>query len=193
MVGESFGVTDHGELAWILAGYSLTVGTFILISGRMGDLYGYKRMLIIGYAWFSVWSMIAGLAVYSNYTLFVFARVLQGIGPAIVLPNGLAIFGATYAPGKRKAMVFAIFGACAPNGSIAGAAMAGVLALAWWPWAYWAEALALAVIAVLTILIIPDPPKKEEATLPIKEKLRHLDPLGSITGIAALVMINFAW
>jgi hypothetical protein len=71
--------------------------------------------------------------------------------------------------------------------------MAGVLALAWWPWAYWAEALALAVITILTIFIIPDPPKKEEANLPLKDKLHHLDPLGSLTGIAALVMINFAW
>ena len=137
--------------------------------------------------------MVAGLAVYSNYILFIFARVLQGIGAAIVMPNALAIFGATYAPGRRKAMVFAIFGACAPNGSIAGSAMAGVLALAWWPWAYWVEAIALAVIVVLTYLVIPDPPKKEDAALPFLEKLHHLDPLGSVTGVAALVLINFAW
>jgi MFS family permease len=193
IIGESFGVTHHGELAWILAGYSLTVGTFILISGRMGDLFGYKRMLIIGFAWFSVWSMVAGLAVYSNYTLFIFARVLQGIGPAIVLPNGLAIFGASYAPGRRKAMVFAIFGACAPNGSIAGSAMAGVLALGWWPWAFWVEAIALVFITILAVFIIPDPPKKNDASLPFKEKLMHLDLLGCVTGIAALVLVNFAW
>jgi MFS family permease len=169
------------------------VGTFILISGRMGDLFGYKKMLVIGYAWFSVWSMVAGLAVYSNYTLFVFARVLQGIGPAIALPNGLAIFGATYAPGKRKAMVFAIFGACAPNGSIAGSAMAGVLALAWWPWAFWAEAIALAVIAVLSAYVIPSPAVKADTSLFMREKLRHLDLLGATSGIAALVLMNFAW
>jgi MFS family permease len=138
--------------------------------------------------------MIAGLAVYSNSVLFIFARVFQGIGPAIVLPNGLAIFGATYAPGRRKAMVFAIFGACAPNGSIAGAAMAGVLALAWWPWAFWAEAIALAVIAVLAWYIIPNPPQKRvTVTLPWREKVKEMDLLGATTGIAALVMINFAW
>ena len=148
---------------------------------------------MIGFAWFSLWSMVAGLAVYSNYVLFIFARVLQGIGAAIVMPNALAIFGATYAPGKRKAMVFAIFGACAPNGSIVGSAMAGVLALAWWPWAYWVEAIALAVIVVLISFIIPDPPKKEDAALPFREKLLHIDPLGSIAGVAALVLINFAW
>ena len=115
VIGRSFNLTDPGELSWLIAGYSLTVGTFILLSGRMGDIFGYKRMLLIGFAWFSLWSMIAGLSVYSNHVLFVFARVFQGIGPAITLPNGLALLGATYKPGPRKDMVFALFGACAPG------------------------------------------------------------------------------
>ena len=115
-IGRSFKLSNASELSWLVAGYSLTVGTFILISGRLGDMFGYKRMLLIGYAWFSVWSMIAGLAIYSNHVLFVFARVLQGIGPAILLPNGVALLGASYANGSpRKNMVFALFGACAPG------------------------------------------------------------------------------
>lgn len=54
-------------------------GSFILISGRLGDIFGYKRMLVIGYSWFAFWSLVAGLSVYSNYVLFIFARVLQGM------------------------------------------------------------------------------------------------------------------
>ena len=131
VIGDSFNLTNPGDLSWLIAGYSLTVGSFILISGRFGDMFGYKRMLIIGFAWFSVWSMIAGLAVYSNHVLFIFARVFSGIGPAITLPNGVALLGATYAPGRRKAMVFALFGATAPGGAIVGAAFAGLFALGW--------------------------------------------------------------
>jgi MFS family permease len=104
-VGRSFNITNEAALAWLIAGYSLTVGSFILISGRFGDMFGYKRMLIIGYSWYTLWSLIAGLAVYSNQVLFIFARVFQGIGPAITLPNGLALLGVTYAPGRRKDMV----------------------------------------------------------------------------------------
>jgi Na+/melibiose symporter-like transporter len=115
VIGRSFHLTNPGELSWLVAGYSLTVGTFILISGRLGDLFGYKRMFIIGFWWFALWSLVAGLAVYSNHVLFVFARVLQGIGPAITMPNALALLGASYAPGPRKDMVFALFGACAPG------------------------------------------------------------------------------
>jgi MFS family permease len=172
----------------------LTVGSFILLSGRLGDAFGYKRMILIGFAWFSVWSMIAGLSVYSNHVLFVFARVFQGIGPAIVLPNGLAIFGVTYAPGKRKAMVFAIFGAMAPNGSIAGSLFAAIFGqLVWWPWAFWSFSIALAITAVVGYLVIPDPPKKPLATMPLSQKIRELDLEGAAVGITALILINFAW
>jgi hypothetical protein len=133
VIGDHYGITDPGVLSWLIAGYSLTVGTFILFTGRVGDLYGWKRMFIIGFAWNALWSLVCGLAVYSNHVLFVFARVLQGIGPAIVLPNGLALLGGLYQPGPRKNMAFAVFGACAPTGSIVGSIFAGIFWLAWWP------------------------------------------------------------
>ncbi|KJK88079.1 hypothetical protein H633G_08052, partial [Metarhizium anisopliae BRIP 53284] len=81
-IGDSFGVSSPPRLAWLVGGYSLTVGTFILFSGRLGDVFGYKRVLLAGLAWFSLWSLVAGLSVYSSYTLAVLSRVLQGIGPA---------------------------------------------------------------------------------------------------------------
>ena len=193
VIGDHYGLSNPGELSWLIAAYSLTVGTFILLAGRLGDVYGYKRMLIIGFAWFSLWSMIAGLAVYSNHVLFNFARVFQGVGPAICLPNGLAILGASYAPGPRKAMVFAIFGATAPGGAVVGAAFAGLFNLAWWPWTFWSFAIALACIAVVGSYVIPEPPKKFGKTLTLREKMAELDILGGLTGVTALVLINFAW
>jgi MFS family permease len=190
VIGDHYGLAT-GELPWLIAGYSLTVGTFILISGRFGDVFGYKRMLLIGFSWMAVWSLILGLSVYSNHVLFTFARVLQGIGPAIMLPNGLAILGATYAPGRRKAMVFSIFGACAPTGSIIGSAFAGLFELGWWPWTYWSFAICLVLITVLGIYAVPDPPKKSEfADKPMMEKIRDLDLPGAVTGVTALVRLT---
>ncbi len=195
VIGDSFGLTNPGELSWLIAAYSLTVGTFILISGRFGDLFGYKRMVIIGFIWFSLWSLIAGLSIYSNHVLFNFARVFQGIGPAIVIPNSLAILGATYAPGPRKDMVFAIFGACAPGGAVIGAAFSGLFALTWWPWAFFSFSIALAITAVVGSMVIPDPPKKNtyHQTSSLRQKIIDLDLLGAVVGIAALVLFNFAW
>ncbi len=194
VIGDDFGLTNPGELSWLIAAYSLTVGTFILMAGRFGDVYGYRRMLIIGFSWFSLWSMIAGLAVYSNHILFNFARVFQGIGPAICLPNGLAILGASYAPGPRKAMVFAIFGATAPGGAVVGSLFAALFSLAWWPWTFWSFSIALACIAIVGSFVIPDPPRRFiPRTLSLRERFAELDILGGVCGVTALVLINFAW
>jgi MFS family permease len=119
IIGADLGITSPGILSWLIAGYSLTVGTFILLSGRCGDLFGYKNMLVVGFAWFAVWNVVAGCSVYvpgnGGQVLFIFARVLGGIGPAVLLPNALGLLGATYRNGRRKDMVFSLFGACAPG------------------------------------------------------------------------------
>jgi MFS family permease len=193
IIARSFGVENPGVESWLIAGYSLTVGSFILISGRMGDVFGYKTMLVIGYSWFALWSMIAGLAVYSDHVLFVFARVFQGIGPSICLPNGLALLGALYEPGHRKNMAFAMFGACAPAGSIIGSVFGGIFALAWWPWTFWSFAITLAVVAVAAAFLIPDPQGKIEHPHTLKGWIDELDLLAGGVGIAALVLFNFAW
>lgn len=195
IIGDDFGVTNPGTLSWLIAGYSLTVGTFILFTGRLGDLFGWKKMFVIGFSWFALWSLVCGLAAYSNHVLFVFARVLQGIGPAIVLPNGLALLGGLYQPGPRKNMAFAIFGACAPGGSIAGSAMAGVFALAWWPWTFFSTAVVLVGVAIISFLTIPDPQDHKPGIRghTLASALWEMDVPGAFTGITALVLINFAW
>lgn len=69
VIGETFNVTHPGQLSWLPAGYSLTVGTFILPAGRWGDLYGHRKLFIIGYFWFALWTLIAGFSVYSHSRL----------------------------------------------------------------------------------------------------------------------------
>ncbi len=195
-IGGSFDVTNAGRLSWLVAGYSLTVGTFILFSGRLGDAFGYKRMLLLGFAWFSLWSIIVGLSIYSNYTLIVFARVLQGIGPAICLPNALAILGSVYPPGHRKAMAFAAFGAVAPVGAIIGSGVATAISLAWWPWAFWALSIWLAVLVILGYVVIPDLPQKDDVFadgFTWRGLNEELDFPGAVTGVVSLVLFNFAW
>ncbi|RFU28344.1 hypothetical protein B7463_g8003, partial [Scytalidium lignicola] len=178
VIGESFGISNQGQLSWMIAGYSLTIGTFILIGGRLGDEFGNKKLFVIGMSWYSLWYLVAGLSVYSSPVLFVFAHVFQGMGPALTLPNGLAILGQSYSPGPRKNMSFAWFGGSAPFGAIAGFLFGGLFALAWRPWIYWSQAIALA------------GPKQNRS---IREKLDDLDIPGGLTGVTALVLFNFAW
>lgn len=194
VLSASLGITNRGVQAWLIAGYSLTVGTFILVSGRLGDLYGHKRVLLAGYAWFGAWSIIAGLAVYSGSVLFVFARVLSGIGPSLMLPNALAILGVIYPPSPRKILVFSVFGAVAPGGCVVGAALASLFAIAWWPWFFWAMGITLLAIAVLGYLVIPEDPRVLSGrSLSVLKFIEAVDALGGALGVTALVLVNFAW
>ncbi|RAL09420.1 MFS transporter [Aspergillus homomorphus CBS 101889] len=195
IIGDGLNISQPGILSWLIAGYSLTVGTFILFFGRLGDLFGYRLMFIIGFVWFALWSMVAGVSVYSNYILFIFARTLQGLGPAMLLPNGLAILGATYRPGKKKHMVFALFGAMAPNGSVISGIFAAVFAqLAWWPWIFWSMAIWNLILALLGVYAIPPAPTDPRIrTLPLRALCTEMDLMGATLGITGLVLVNIAW
>jgi MFS family permease len=198
VIGDWFSTTQHtvtsGELSWFAAGYSLTVGTFILPAGRLGDLYGHKKIFIIGFAWFGVWSLIAGFSAYAkSQVFFAVCRAMQGIGPALLLPNALAILGRTYHPGPRKDMAFSLFGATAPGGFCLGATFSSLLAkLAWWPWAFWIMGIACLALAALGIVVIPHIPESESERF-TKGQKGALDLPGACTGVAGLVLINFAW
>ncbi|KIW78101.1 hypothetical protein Z517_07934 [Fonsecaea pedrosoi CBS 271.37] len=190
VIGRSFNTTNPGQLSWLAAGYSLTVGTFILPAGRWGDLYGHKRLFLVGYFWFALWSMIAGFAVFSRSLIFfAFCRGMQGIGPAILLPNGIAVLARTYPPGKRKNMALSIFGATAPVGFVLGAIFSGIFAqFVWWPWAYWVLATVLVVIGVLVFFVVPPMPVAGPSA-----SFQELDATGTVLGVLGLMFFNFAW
>lgn len=192
LIGSSFGTSIAGELSWFTAAYSLTVGTFILFSGRLGDVYGHRLMFIAGFAWFGLWSLLAGFSVWSGQIFFDCCRAFQGIGPAMALPNTLAILGRTYPPGTRKEMIFCLFGATAPSGFVVGGVFASLLAQnVWWPWAYWIMGIVCFIVAFLGILVIPRSPRPK--FVDDHSSWVRLDLLGAITGISALILLNFAW
>ncbi|KAL2867602.1 MFS transporter [Aspergillus lucknowensis] len=194
LIGESFGVTDPGKLSWAIAGYGLTLGTFVLIGGRLGDEFGNKAIFVLGMGWLALTSMMAGVSVYSSYPVYVLARVLQGLGPALTVPNALAIMGKCFSQGPRN-MAFAWFAATAPIGAMAGFVFGALFAMTWWPWIYWSQALGVSFLFALSIVAIPNTPvegeRKQRRT--IRETLDRIDLLGGASGVTALVLFNFAW
>jgi MFS family permease len=197
IIGDSFRTRSPGQLSWFAAAYSLTVGTFILIAGRLGDVYGHKKFFIAGFLWFALWSLLAGFSVYSTSTGPIFfdcCRAFQGIGPAFLLPNAIAILGRAYEPGRRKEMVFSFFGATAPSGFVFGAVFSAIFGqLTWWPIAYMVMAATCLVLAFVGFLVIPHTPCPEFDTKDGISMADRVDVWGSITGVTALVLINFAW
>jgi len=189
-IGRSFNTTNPGQLSWLPAAYSLTVGTFILPAGRWGDLYGHKKLFVLGYFWFALWSLIAGFSVYSgSLTFFAFCRGMQGIGPALLLPNGIAVLSRTYPPGPRKEMVLSIFGCTAPGGFVFGAVFSGIFTqFVWWPWSYWVMAAVLVFFGVVVLFVVPSTPVAGG-----QPSFAELDVPGTVLGVSGLILFNFAW
>lgn len=97
-IGAEFGVSING-LQWIIVTYGLTLAGFLMLSGRVGDLYGHKKFFIIGILLFSVTSLTGGLA--PNEIVLITARVIQGLGAAMASATGLSILTATFPEGKE--------------------------------------------------------------------------------------------
>jgi MFS family permease len=189
IIAADFGRVNPGEKSWFIAAYSLTVGTFIMISGRIGDIFGHKRVFAFGYAWLGCWSCFAGFSAYTrNQIFFDICRAMQGIGPALLMPNALALFGRAYSPGIRKNIVFSIFGALAPAGFVIGATFGSLFAqLVWWPWGFWSYGVTAFALGALALLIIPKPLSERPDIKPA------FDWAGSLCIVAGLVLINIAF
>lgn len=191
-VTRTFGVEDDpGEVSWMSASFSLTVGTFILISGRFGDLLGYKKMYIISYVNSCLWCILCGIASYSNsIEFFDVCRAMQGLSLAIATPNSLAIIGHYFPDGNQKILSFAMFGAVAPGGFYLGSLWDSVFVLrATWEWMFYISAIVSFLIVIAAYFIIP----KNIGTYHPKITVEMFDPIGSILGVSGLVLINFAF
>ncbi|THC91634.1 hypothetical protein EYZ11_008901 [Aspergillus tanneri] len=194
IIGRSFGIDNQpGEMSWFSARYSLTVGTFILIAGRLGDDFGHKRFFVGGYTWYGLWSALAGVAVYSGPEFFIFCHAMQGIGPVFLLPNAIAVLGRSYDPGCPQDMILSLFGATAPGGFLLGAFSSLISQMAWWPWLYWVLRFACLLLALLGMFIIPTTPPSSNSEHESFSVWQCVDVLGSVTGVAALVLFNSAW
>lgn len=144
--------------------------------------------MILGWVWFAAWGLIGGCAAFtSSPIIFDIARAFQGIGPAVLLPNSLAIAGRIriYSPVMRKNVVFSIYALTAPLGCCVGGLIASALAqYAWWPWAMWVYCAGCIVIALTSWLVLP--PDEHDTTLPPQ----NFDFLGALLGVAGLLLLS---
>lgn len=198
IVGKTFNqdttTSAERQMAWHVGAYSLTVGTFILIAGRLGDIYGSKKILILGWMWFGIWSVIGGCSAFvSSPIFFDIVRAFQGIGPALLLPNALAIAGRTYPPeSKKKRLIFSIFALAGPLGtSTAGAIGSAFAQFEWWPWVMWVYSVGCFVNALVAAWVIPPggPAAQEESN----DRERRIDWVGAVAGVSGLLLLNISW
>src|SRR3954464_13893289 len=112
-MGDDFPTAVSG-LQWVLTGYLVALASIILLGGGVGDRFGRRKIFVIGTVWFAAASLLCGAA--PSVGVLVFARVLQGVGGAILTPGSLAILQAIFWQSDRAAAV----GAWSGFGGVAG-------------------------------------------------------------------------
>ena len=91
-------------------------------------MYGHKLIFMIGWAWFAAWTLLCGFTDDYDHVFFSLCRALQGAGPALLVPNAMAMIYRAYPPGPKRAIVFSCFGAMVPIGFCFGALLASIMA-----------------------------------------------------------------
>ncbi|KAH7157194.1 major facilitator superfamily-domain-containing protein [Dactylonectria macrodidyma] len=199
-VAESFPEQERtpGHLAWYTVAYALGAGAFVLPGHRLGRIFGHKFIFVLGYFWFALWSFLAGLSVYIKVNggactiFFCFCRGMQGIGPALLIPNGQALLQRAYPPSPRKKIVMGLFDAATPLGFVLGSVMTSLFGhFACWPWAFYSLATVCLAATALSMVILP---RGNVLIHDLKANLLHrLDILGIICGIAGLIIFCAGW
>src|ERR1051325_5120225 len=133
-IGNEFGVSVNG-LQWIVTAYGLTLAGFLMLSGRVGDMCGHKKLFIVGILLFSLSSLTGGLA--PSELVLILARVVQGLGAAMASATGLSILAAVFPEGKERNRALSVFAAATGSGFAAGMILGGVItATLGWRWVF---------------------------------------------------------
>jgi len=171
------------ELAWVVNAYLLTYGGFLLLGGRLGDLYGHRRLFLIGTAAFTLASLACGVS--TTQPALVVARAVQGVGGAVVTAVALSLIMDLFTDAQDRAKAMGVYGfVCAGGGSL-GAMLGGVLtsSLSW----HWVFLVNLPIgIGVIVASLRLLPAASGTATS------RHLDVWGAVTVTAALMLAVYA-
>ena len=134
-------------LEWVIAAYALAFGGLLLLGGRSGDLFGRRRMFVIGVGLFTVASLVGGLAV--DPSMLIVARVAQGVGGAIASPTALALIQSTFPEGRERARAMGVYAAMSGAGGSLGLLLGGILTdVASWRWVLFVNVPIGAVVAL---------------------------------------------
>ncbi|MGH2895047.1 MAG: MFS transporter [Solirubrobacteraceae bacterium] len=170
------------NLQWIVNGYTLVFGGFLLLGGRAADLLGRKRLFVAGVIVFTLASMLNGLAQSSG--MLIIGRGLQGFGGALVSPAALSIVTTTFSDGEQRTRALAVWSAIAAGGSAVGLLLGGALTdLASWRWVFFVN-LPVGIVTLAMALRFVAESRVESAR-------RSFDLAGAATVTTGLVVLVY--
>ena len=179
-IGRDLGA-DVAGLQWTVNGYVLTLAALILLGGSLGDRYGRRRVFVVGVVWFAVASLLCGLA--PSVEALVAARLVQGVGAALLTPGSLALISASFTGADRSRAIGAwsgLTGVAAALGPIAG----GLLVEVSWRLVFLVNVPLCALVVVVTQRHVPESRDEDAA--------RQVDVAGAVLGAAGLAGVTYA-
>jgi EmrB/QacA subfamily drug resistance transporter len=171
------------SLAWVVNAYLITFGGFLLLGGKLGDLFGHRRMFLIGLTLFTLASLACGLA--TSQEFLVGARAVQGFGGALVSVVALSLTMIMFTEPAERAKAMGIFGFVLSGGGTAGVLLGGVLTdLLSWNWIFLVNIPVGAVVVALSLILLPGERGPGEGG--------RLDIAGAVTVTASLMLAVYA-
>ena len=171
------------DLQWVINGYTLVFGGFLLLGGRAGDLIGRRKVFVAGVVVFTFASLLNGLATSSGF--LVASRALQGLGGALVSPAALSIITTTFAEGSDRTKALGVWSAIASGGGAFGLLLGGILTDAFsWEWIFFVNVpIGIATVALAMRLVPESRAAQRQATADIP---------GAVSVTAGLVVLVYA-
>ncbi len=181
-IREDLGFTET-SLAWVVNAYLLTFGGFLLLGGRLGDLFGHRRLFLIGTTLFTLASLACGLA--NSQELLIGARAVQGLGAAVVSAVALSLMMTLFTEPADRAKAMGIFGFVASGGGSIGVLLGGILTDSLsWHWIFLVNVPVGVLVVALTLKLVP-------ASRGLAAE-RRLDVAGAVTVTVALMLAVYA-
>jgi EmrB/QacA subfamily drug resistance transporter len=181
VVGRDLGFAPE-DLQWVITAYVLFFGGFLLLAGRLSDLYGRRRMFVVGLAVFTASSLACGLA--GSPLALIVSRAFQGLGAAIVAPAALSIISGLFPGGRERNLAMGVWTAVAAGGGAAGLVLGGLITDSLgWPWIFFVN-VPVGVVGVALSFFLLAADREERAS-------RRLDVWGAVTVTAGLFLLVY--
>ncbi|HWD94998.1 MAG TPA: MFS transporter [Acidimicrobiales bacterium] len=170
------------NLEWLITAYSLTFGGLLLFGGRTGDLFGKRRMFMLGIIIFALASLLGGLA--TNDVWLIITRGVQGIGAAIAAPTALALIATNFPEGRERNRAMGVYAAMSGGGGAVGLLLGGLLtSYVSWRWIFFVNV----PIAAVVLFLAPRALNESDTTS------GRLDVPGAVTATGGMLALVYGF